>query len=166
LLIPCINGERLTRWAKWSSEELGEPFVFFKHLKLIGYVRIGQGVIGREQQLEVMKKYCQEHSHRLLAIYYDEEDPSVGLASALLSLDDVDGMMAHDLTRFVPDSSDALQALSSLVTNKFLNSGKKIISVTDGCDNMTGLGLENLMNYLNLHANPNHPTEASLEGQN
>ena len=125
--------------------------MLYKTLKLIGYVRTVPGGLPRERQCDTIKQFCKEHHHKLLAFYYDEGAPNMGLDSALQGLEDVDGLAIFDLKRLIPDNSDTLRELAPLLKNNFLQKRKKIVSVTDGMENITPTGQENLIGYLNQH---------------
>jgi DNA invertase Pin-like site-specific DNA recombinase len=129
--------------------------MFFKTLRVVGYVRTSAGSPSRELQCETIKNHCQEQRYRLLAFYYDEGEPALGLAAALSGLQDVDGLAVYDLSRLVSDGSDGKNDMTPLIMSKFIQARKKIIAVCDGIENATTLGAAELQSWLKEYDSQN-----------
>lgn len=135
--------------------------VFFKRLKLIGYVRTDGSELSRELQCRTIKEYCLAHDHHLLALYYDDGPPGMGLLTALRNLEKVDGLVTYDLSRLV-EKSDCSTESAAFISKHFLDSKKKIVAIADNLENTSSLGEENLRNRLVTYSDVDHIHDAMV----
>ncbi|HEY9715729.1 MAG TPA: recombinase family protein [Chroococcales cyanobacterium] len=120
-----------------------------KRINLIGYVRPGQSLVSGIEQLNALKTHCRSHGYNLVAVFTDTERPAFGLSQALQAMKRADGLIVFDCQRLVENPADTYRELRPLLENQFMHTRKKFVSISEGIENITPMGQENLVETLN-----------------
>jgi DNA invertase Pin-like site-specific DNA recombinase len=123
--------------------------MFVNNLKVVGYVRSGHTDVTSAEQIQALKDYCSKHGYRLERIFSDEEELSLGYTDSLNALSEVNGLITYDVTRLVSHPSDSFRELRPLFKNRFMRTGKKILTVAEGIENITASGQANIIELMN-----------------
>ncbi len=120
-----------------------------RKLKLIGYVRTGDTPVSEIDQVNAILDYCIINQYEVVALLKEHGRPSIGMAQAFELLKKADGLITYDIMRLAGNTSDTFRELRPLIENTFMHGHKKIITISDGFENVTPKGQEVLMNVLN-----------------
>lgn len=149
--------------------------VFFKPRKavrkaqLVAYIR-GTEERDPEQQLKLLREYCDRRSYNITQVFTDQGRPSFGLSEALEALKTADGLIAVDLNSFVERPGQRLrnlrpflhQFLSQPSQNHFpIPSAKRLIVLEEGIDTGSVAGQAAA---IDLMRDLKDPIESSLMG--
>ena len=118
-------------------------------LKLIGYVRSGHTDLSCEEQIDALKNYCIDHGYKLVSVYRDNDELGAGYNDMMDAMSNVDGIITYDVTRLVSHPSDTLRELRPLFKNRFMRTGKKILTVAEGIENLTAAGQAHIIEFMN-----------------
>lgn len=131
-----------------SRASLSNPWVDNKlRLKskctgLIAYIRTNGNADEYTEQLCKISDYCNAHGYYINQIFSDDGEPSIGLQRAVNALDEVGGLIATDLNRFIhfTQSRDRLRELRPFLRHFISHSPKHLIAVDEGIDTHSPAG--------------------------
>jgi DNA invertase Pin-like site-specific DNA recombinase len=119
-----------------------------KNTRLIAYLRPGQNKTICQQRAEITT-FCDEHGYCVTAEFMDEHKPGPGLQEALQHLQNVDGIIASDLNRFVEHDSYRARDLRPLLHHFLSNRAKHLLVIEEGIDTSTAAGQLAVMESIN-----------------
>lgn len=117
---------------------------------LIAYIRITGQPGEFEEQMEKIERHCAAHGYYISKIFLDEGIPSTGLQGAIDSLDEVGGIIAVDLNRFLHygQSKDRLRELRPFLRHFISHSPKHLITVDEGIDTHSPSGQKTALDLM------------------
>lgn len=107
---------------------------------VIAYVRLGGRQLSKEEQLRIIKYYCEEHDFELAQVFSDNDRPSYGLQEALREVENHDALIAVDLNSFVEHDQDRIRDLRPFIHHFFCRRNKHLIAIQEGIDTGTPAG--------------------------
>lgn len=109
--------------------------------RLTAYVRVDGYRPSSEQQIQLIKTFCDQHQYELVNIFQERgREPGRALNEALNSLESADGIVAVDLERFVHNHKDRLRDLKPFIHNFFCHTERYLLTVSEGIDTSTAAG--------------------------
>jgi hypothetical protein len=124
----------------WTRHKIAAEDQTKQNPSLVAYIKLGDGRMSREDQLNIIQQYCLQHGFRLDDTFVESEGTSGRLQEALATMKDHAGLIAVDLDSFVQDRRDRIRDLRPFLHHFFCHGKKHLIAIEEGIDTGTAAG--------------------------